>query len=127
MRAIATVVIFLCASSVNAQPNKELYELQVRCGRQAADAFARDYIPVQNTKEGQRIMNYENHFSVRFNKCFFLEILTVIEKGKWSKQLRLFDLNENKEYGGSFDSDETPGYMRGVGPVAKCSSVKERG
>ena len=47
-------------------------------------------------------MNYENHFSQRLNKCLFLEILVVVEKGKWSKQMRLFDLNENKEYGSYF-------------------------
>jgi hypothetical protein len=124
-RAITAAIILLCASSVNAQPNRELYELQVRCGKQAADAFARDHVPVQNTKDGQRIMNYENHFSAQLNKCFFLEILVVVEKGKWSKQLRLFDLNENKEYGSYFDSDQTPRYVSCYVRDTKCSSEEE--
>jgi hypothetical protein len=41
--AIAGLV---CVSTyVSAQPNKQLYELQERCGRQAAEAFQREYGP----------------------------------------------------------------------------------
>ena len=125
MRAIATVLILVGASLAYSQPNKDLYELQARCGQQAADVFARDYVPVQNTKDGQRLMNYENHFSQRLNKCFFLEILVVVEKRKWSKQMRLFDLNENKEYGSYFDSDATPRYVNCYVRDARCSSEEE--
>ncbi len=47
-------------------------------------------------------MNYESHFNSKLDKCLFLEIVTVVEKGNHAKQLRLFDLNENKEYGSYF-------------------------
>jgi hypothetical protein len=45
--------------------------------------------------------NYENHYSGRLNKCFFLEIAVSYDKGKVdsTKIMRLFDLNDNKEYG----------------------------
>jgi ABC-type uncharacterized transport system substrate-binding protein len=52
--------------------------LQVRCGRQAAEFFAKEYVPVQTTKDWRRIMNYENHFSSRLNKCVFLKFEFVI-------------------------------------------------
>jgi hypothetical protein len=56
--------------------------------------------PVSNTENGQIVVNYENHYSAHLNKCFFLEISVIYErKGGSSKMMRLFDLNENKEYG----------------------------
>ena len=54
--------------------------------------------PVLDTEHGHTVFNYENHYSARLNKCFFLEI-AVSHKPTNSKIMRLFDLNENKEYG----------------------------
>lgn len=70
-------------------------------------------------------MNYESHFNSKLDKCLFLEIVTVVEKGNHAKQLRLFDLNENKEYGSYFHSDETPRYMPCQIRDAQCSSEDE--
>ena len=70
-------------------------------------------------------MNYENHFSSRLNKCFFLEILVVIENGKWSKHIRLSDLNENKEYGSYSNSDKNPKYVWCIVRNSRCSSEAE--
>jgi hypothetical protein len=76
MRAVIVGSVALAASYVHAQPNKALYELQARCGEQAARAFKQDYTPVARTKEGStQLSNYENHFSAQFNKCFFLEMV----------------------------------------------------
>src|SRR5262245_56000785 len=103
MRLAISVAIagLLCFSTyVSAQPNKELQE---RCGKRAAEAFAREYSPpVSDTDDEQTLFNYENHHSARLNKCFFLEIAMSYEReeGKpGSKTMRLFDLNDNKEYG----------------------------
>jgi hypothetical protein len=88
----------LCFSTyVSAQPNKELQE---RCGRRAADVFQREYSPPLD-KDGDILFNYENHYSARLNKCFFLEIAVPHEREKptSSRIMRLFDLNENKQYG----------------------------
>jgi hypothetical protein len=105
MRASISVAIagLLCFSShVAAQPNKELNELQERCGKRAAEVFEREYSPrIANTKDVQMRYNYENHYSARLNKCFFLEIAVSYERedGTSSKLMRLFDLNDNREYG----------------------------
>lgn len=125
LKTIAVFVGLLWVTLVHAQSNAERYMLQERCGKQAAAAFAKNYTPTEKTKDGQRMMNYENHYSERLNKCFFLEILTVVEKGKFTRQYRLFDLNENKEYGSYFDSDTTPGYVNCNVRETLCSSEKE--
>jgi hypothetical protein len=61
--AIAGLVCF--STYVSAQPNKQLYELQERCGKRAAEVFAREYNPaVAKTEHGQMMFNYENHYSL---------------------------------------------------------------
>jgi hypothetical protein len=101
----------------------ERYMLQERCGKQAAATFAKDYTPNEKTKDGWRIFNYESHFSAKLNKCFYLEVARFEAHGKWSRSLRLYDLNENKEYASFFDAG--PNLMNcDVGEIA-CSSEKE--
>ena len=96
--ALLALLLFVTAS--HAQPNKERYELQERCGKQAAEFFKREYSAGFKTQDTTTRFNYENHYSARLNKCFFLEIADLYEKGKGgTKGMRLFDLNENKEYG----------------------------
>lgn len=102
---------FLIGSSwqlAHSQPDKVAYELQERCGKQAAQTFQKEWGGnVVNTKDGQMLANYESHYSPRLNKCFYLEISTVYQRvnNKMTsfKSLRLFDLNENKEYGSFLD------------------------
>jgi len=119
MRASISVAIvgLLCFSPyVSAQPNKELYELQERCGKRAAEVFRREYGTVPKTEYGITMwFNYENHYSARLNKCFFLEIAVSREKGKLdsTKSMRLFDLNENKELANYDD-----GICDGCGPIS---------
>src|SRR5215510_10667019 len=51
MRPSISVAIagLLCLSAyVSAQPNKQSYELQERCGKRAAEVFEREYGPVSN-------------------------------------------------------------------------------
>jgi hypothetical protein len=105
MRPSISVAIagLLCFSAyVSAEPNKQSYELEERCGKLAAEVFEREYGPVSNTEDGQTLFNYENHYSARLKKCFFLEIAMSYEREEGkpaSKIMRLFDINENKEYG----------------------------
>jgi hypothetical protein len=113
--AIAGLVWF--STYVSAQPNKVLYELQERCGKRAAEFFRREYgTGLPKTEYGITMrFNYENHYSARLNKCFFLEIAVSWEKGKLdsSKNMRLFDLNDNKELGNYDD-----GFCDGCGPIS---------
>ena len=107
MRAAISIAIagLLCSSTyVSAQPNKDLYELQERCGKRAAEFFRREHSPpVAKIEHGQMRFNYENHYSTRLNKCFFLEVANTYERREGkpiaSKIMRLVDLNDNKEYG----------------------------
>jgi hypothetical protein len=128
MRPSITVAIagLLCfCPYVSAQPKKD--ELQERCGRLAAKVFEREY---GSDKDAQTLFNYENHHSARLNKCFFLEIAMSYEReeGKpGSKIMRLFDLNENKEYG-TFVSGPTEKYATlHVWYEAKTASLRVNG
>lgn len=88
-----------------AEPNKEQYELQERCGKRAAEVFKSVFGGggVTNTETGQNMRTYQNHFSVTFNKCFFLDIVTIVDYKTHNKgistMMTLFDVNENKDYG----------------------------
>jgi hypothetical protein len=124
--AIAGLACF--STHLSAQPRKELYELRERCGRLAAEVFAREYSPpVLDTKDEQTLFNYENHHSARLNKCLFVEIAVSYDKGTStsSKIMRLFDLNENKEHGtfvsGPTESTPLACVVRGKG----CQSESE--
>jgi hypothetical protein len=82
------------------QVDKARYELQERCGKQAAQTFKKEW---GDGKYGDTMGRYENHYSVRLNKCFYLEIATSFTRGddgiRIIKIMRLYDLHENKEYG----------------------------
>lgn len=98
----AFAIGWLFMHAAGAEPNKALYELQERCANQARESFQREWgANVVNTKDGRMTANYENHYSAKFNKCFYLEISTTYpstKNGAVTKNLRLFDLHENKEY-----------------------------
>ena len=88
-------------SASYAQPNKKQYKLQERCGELAKQKFIQDWGAngFVNIANGRIWANYENHYNARLNKCFYLEGRRL-ERRKHNKinMLRLFDLNENKEY-----------------------------
>src|SRR5262245_21739046 len=118
--SIAIAGLLWFSTYVYAQPNKQLYEQQERCGKRAAEVFKRKYSPpVAKLEHGQMTFRYENHYSSRLSKCFFLEIANAYERidGKptISKRMRLFDLSDNKEYGVFVGS-----ICDGCGPMA-CS------
>ena len=111
MRAIAAAAVFasaVIAAGTHAEPNKVQYELQERCGMTAALAFKNDHPDgaIINTKDGQTLARYENHYDFRLNKCFSLYTITIMaykaEPKHTTTSLTLFDVNENKEYGNFF-------------------------
>jgi hypothetical protein len=71
-------------AQASAEPNKEQYELQERCGRRAAEVFKNDHggqgaaVIYTDTEHGQDIATYQNHYSGLLNKCFILEITTGV-------------------------------------------------
>jgi hypothetical protein len=90
----------------DAASNTEEYELQERCGKQAKEFFQRKYGDgVFKTKDGQQEIDYSNHYSKKFNKCF-VQITTnnVRYKNKMpevvtSFEILILNISENKEYG----------------------------
>ena len=107
------------AARVSAEPNKEQYELQERCGKRAEQVFKSDNPGqagggiITNTKDGHNITTYQNHYSAPLNKCFYLLIVTGINYKKQPQYttilMTLFDLNENKEYGAFFKRSDRDG------------------
>jgi hypothetical protein len=107
---LALVTIF-SATEGAAAPNKELYELQERCGKHAEDVFRKDYGGggMTKTNDGSSVTSFENHYSATVNKCFFLEIVfsyTYKPKKSMSKMMTLFDLDDHKAYAMFFRSED---------------------
>ena len=104
------LVAAFCANSVSAfaQTRRDVYELQERCGKRAEEIYKREWgFGVSNTEDRQITGHYENHYNMRLNKCFYLEISTSYERADAQRKsnlpavlnsLRLFDINDNKEY-----------------------------
>lgn len=91
-------------STCYAEPNKEQYELQERCGRISKKAFEDEWgrNGVVTDKDNQIRANYQNHYNVKLNKCFFLTSTFLFPKDKTQsvhEDVLLYDINENKEYG----------------------------
>lgn len=89
---------------------KEEYDLQERCGKRAEEYFKREYgNGISNTKDGQSMTVYTNHYNKKLNKCFILLTTTNVtykDKKVSSSTFRsLYDINENKEYGIFFKRD----------------------
>jgi hypothetical protein len=98
-RLILSVLLVVTCVPAYAQSRKEIYELQERCGKRAAEVFDKD-----NPKEDRKgLEDFENHYSVRLNKCFILEMNTTYSqvegKSLKTRVLNLIDVNDNKLYG----------------------------
>jgi hypothetical protein len=95
-----------------AASNKEEYELQERCGKRAGEIFKREYgSGIKRDKDGSTNFGYKNHYNTKLNKCFFLESSRGYTEATDKKKVgfvmeRLFDINENREYGSYFKRDE---------------------
>jgi len=80
------------------------YLLQERCGKRAQEVFDKSN-PKQITRDenGIESSTYTNHYNKRLNKCFAVITVIFISKDKSKsgsyKQVQLYDINENKEYG----------------------------
>lgn len=96
---LATLTVI--AANCYAEPNKVLYELQERCSKRTAEVFKTDEEGVQNTKEGQSITGYENHFSALLNRCFARQSIMNINhkssKSPSSHAYVIYEVNEGKQ------------------------------
>jgi hypothetical protein len=91
--AILTLVLAAAGTAAQAESNKEQYELQERCGKDAAEFFQRfdkGYPPA---------VSFTNHYNPDLNGCFVLVNRTRFESGKgvtWI-EWNLWDVNENRQ------------------------------
>lgn len=99
------VLVFICIifslfGNSYAASDKEEYELQERCGKQAENFFKR--------KIGNDSSSYTNHYNKKLNKCFILvewvqpqDVVCDIIRPKCNgtRVTQLNDVNENKQYG----------------------------
>ena len=107
MKAIVALLSFLFASGAQAQSLKEKYELSERCGKQAAETFAKEWgaevrYGVSETNTSRTRTSFESHYNSRLNKCLYLEFRITTEKQdllRTSEQLKLIDLLENRDIG----------------------------
>jgi hypothetical protein len=96
---VVAAALLLVATASFAQPNKEQYELQERCGKRAAEVFAKEWgTGVKHDVSGRySVAEYQNHYNSRLNKCIYLESGRIRNPGLPSIiWMKLFDLNENR-------------------------------
>ena len=112
MKNILYIIILSFIFSFSVFANKEVYELQERCGKRAAETFKNLY--GNKSYKGKDInidiMRYRNHYSTKLNKCFSLDISEGFTLNDDKKESRfymetLFDINENKEYGNYYEQE----------------------
>jgi hypothetical protein len=112
------------------EPNKVESELRERCGKRTEEIWKKKFgmDDISNTKEGQITSKYENHCNPTLEKCFYLTRSNIVVKKKVTKVERLFDVDENKEYGrftgGNGDTFHICVMFVGKG-THKCSSEDE--
>jgi hypothetical protein len=85
-KILATVGLIALAAlgEVKAEPNKVLYELQERCGKQATEWFVSEWgrSGIVNTNDGQIIADFQNHYNSKLNTCIVLLNTTNINTKK---------------------------------------------
>ena len=103
-----------CRTAVSdAASRAEEYELREKCGKRAAELFKQEFgTGIQNTKNGQLVTVYRNHYSAKLNKCFLLLTTTSFETKKQppskTTTFTVVDINENREYGSFTKIENTP-------------------
>ena len=94
------------AATAAAEPNKELYELQERCGRRAGEFFTAGRYGNGNTTTpdgGRLLAAFENHYNQKLNKCFIILKTTQYFKSEKGNDFYIYDMlidiNDNKIIG----------------------------
>lgn len=95
---LMAVILVQMMLSVNAAPDRVLYELQERCATRAEQIFAKGWPNGSPDKS----MGYISHYNVTLNKCFMLEIVNAFNPKHPTLLKILLDVNSNKEYGEFF-------------------------
>jgi hypothetical protein len=111
MKLAMIAASLILAGSAQAQTAIERYDLQERCGKRTAEVFERSWGSGLPTTEKDPMARYENHYSFHFNKCFYLETIVFQHQEPLQETRTLWDINENKAYGG-YSHDWKPGLQK---------------
>ncbi len=98
---VAVLAVWASASCA-AEPNKEQYELQERCGKRAQEFFERRWGDgIRNTDVGYITAAYESNYYPELNRCFILMEVQSIKfpNEEIFEERFLYDPNTNKVYG----------------------------
>jgi hypothetical protein len=89
----AVLAASVTISKASAATNKEQYELQARCGKDAAEFFERF------EKQDPSALSFTNHYNPDLNGCFVLVNKTRFQTGKGVTWVEwdLWDVNENRQ------------------------------
>jgi hypothetical protein len=105
---LAALSILMLLTSVAAASTKEQYDLQERCGKQAAELFNKDHGEAPGA-------SFENHYSIALNKCFIVEQFLVVNGSSPSGYVIEFasDINDHKAFASfsgrfGFGNSDTP-------------------
>jgi hypothetical protein len=118
MKLTMIAASLILAGSAQAQSPPDKYELSERCGKRAAEVFTKGK---QETGLTTAADDYENHYSSRLNKCFYLKAHQTAE----TKSLRLFDLNDHKEIGSYVGRMDIPRPVKCALQEKRCESEEE--
>ena len=95
-RAAVLALVFAAASTAaHAEPHKEQYELQERCGKRTEQMYENE----KRGKTGANYYTYQSHYNPTRDKCFYLPKENIITGSLGSLWIDLVDANENKTYG----------------------------
>lgn len=107
---------------------KDEYELQERCKKSVDAWFQKEWNGrgIHEDKDFVTMVDYQNHYNKKLNKCFVLVTTTVVNKKNKNsdRHFVLFDINENKQYGDFFTNWKSL-YIDGVGWVLDIKNPNE--
>jgi hypothetical protein len=82
MRLVVGLAAIMFAAMARAEPNAVLYQLQERCGKYAAEVFAKDY-DNGKSKPGENLhFNYQAHYNAHFEQVLLPGDIDVLRQGQ---------------------------------------------
>lgn len=130
MKSILHMALCCFAVVISHLPNRclaastaEDYDFSERCGKRAQEVFDKNTpTPIEKNENGRLISTYSNHYNKKLNKCFISVIVTYISKDEKKsvsyKQVQIYDINDNKEYGVLFTPIDP--YFRATSTPIQC-------
>ena len=100
---IFTTLLFSLSLNCYAASDKEVYELQERCGKRAHERFTYRNGIIETNNGMTMMINYMYHYNKKMNICFVLLETTNYKNNElFSNTKELWDINENEKYGNFF-------------------------